>query len=467
MNENTLKELISLSPEKAIEALKAKSVSVPKWADLEKHYDRRKHDVMTDQNALKDKKRSDGGVDKSTRVSLALEKLASRRMSEFCFAIPVKRVYSGIDSDQTKSQIVRAIEAIYKNARIDTINLRRGRSFFASCEVCTVWFVKEQPNASYGFDSKYKLKCKSYSPMDGYSLYPLFDDMDDMIAMSFGYDKKEGDDKVSHFETYTIDGYYHWIDKGDGWELKEPPANIKLGKIPAVYMSRQEAIYEDITDIRSELEFLLSRNGNVLAYNSAPAIKIKGKVEGQEDRDEAQRIFRLEQGGDMDYVGWTQSVDANKLQADALHNSIFMLLQLPDLSFENMKSLGNIGFDARQTLLTDAHLKVGSESGDLVEALEREASIIKAFLKLMNPSWSKAIDEVDIEHIITPYIQGDELAEIKKRITANGGKPIESQRESIARYGWSDDPDETMRQIQEEAQEEAKANRIGSFEGAE
>lgn len=85
----------------------------------------------------------------------------------------------------------------------------------------------------------------------------------------------------------------------------------------------------------------------------------------------------------------------------------------------------------------------------------------------MNPSWSKAIDEVDIEHIITPYIQGDELGEIKKRITANGGKPIESQRESIARFGWSDDPEDTLRQIQEEAQEEAKANRIGSFEGAE
>ena len=40
-----------------------------------------------------------------------------------------------------------------------------------------------------------------------------------------------------------------------------------------------------------------------------------------------------------------------------------MQAQMPDISFENMKSLGNIGYDSRRTLLTDAHLKIGEESG--------------------------------------------------------------------------------------------------------
>lgn len=467
MDEKTLLEALAQKSDKAIETLKSKSVIVPKWSDLEKHYDRTKHAVMTDQTALKDKPRKDGGVDKSTRTSLALEKLATRRMTDFCFAIPVKRVYTGVDDDDTKAQIVRAIEAIYKHARINTENITRGRYLFGSCESCTVWFAKEGEHSSYGFPSKYKLKCKSYSPMSGYALYPLLDDTDDMLAMSFEYERKEGDDKVKHFETYTKDKHYHWVDKGDGWVMPNPPADIKLGKIPSVYMHREEPIYHDIPDLRSDLEYLISRNGNVLAYNSAPILKVKGEIQGQEDRDETQRIFRLTADGDVDYVGWTQSVEANKHQADTLMNSIFMLLQLPNLSFENMKSLGNIGFDARQTLLTDAHLKVGSESGVIIEALEREANIIKAYLKLLNPSWATAIDEIDIEHIITPYIQGDELGEIKKRVAANGGKPIESQRESIARFGWSDDPDETLRQIQEEAKQEAEASRISSFEGAE
>lgn len=35
-------------------------------------------------------------------------------------------------------------------------------------------------------------------------------------------------------------------------------------------------------------------------------------------------------------------------------------------------------------------------------------------------------------------------------MTANGGKPLMSQRESIERYGQSDDVDKTLKEIKEE-----------------
>ena len=140
-----------------------------------------------------------------------------------------------------------------------------------------------------------------------------------------------------------------------------------------------------------------------------------------------------------------------------------MQLQLPDISFENMKSLGSIGYDARQTLLTDAHLKVGDEQDVFIEYFEREANIIKEFLKKMNVKWASKIDEIDIEHEITPFIQNDEKADIEKRQLANGGKPIESHLESITKFGQSDNPDETLRQIQEEEAASAKSNSIANI----
>ena len=72
-----------------------------------------------------------------------------------------------------------------------------------------------------------------------------------------------------------------------------------------------------------------------------------------------------------------------------------------------------------------------------------------------------------IKHIITPYIPKDELLEIQKRTTANGGKPVESHLESIMRYGKSKDPKATLKQIQDEQAEERKST-IGSLfeEGA-
>ena len=38
-------------------------------------------------------------------------------------------------------------------------------------------------------------------------------------------------------------------------------------------------------------------------------------------------------------------------------------------------------------------------------------------------------------------------------MTANGGKPLMSQRESIERYGKSDDVDKTLKEIKEEEAE--------------
>ena len=143
--------------------------------------------------------------------------------------------------------------------------------------------------------------------------------------------------------------------------------------------------------------------------------------------------------------------------------------QMPDISFENMKSLGNIGFDARQTLLTDAHLKVGDESGAWIEAFERECSVIKAFLKSMNTSWEREIDNVEVEHVITPFIQMDEDAMTDRLIKQNGGKAIKSQLQTIREAG-SNNPEATLEQIQkEDAMDlQAKQSRMnGLFESAE
>lgn len=445
--------------EEIISDLKAKSIEVPAWSKLEKDYDPEKHEIVDDKTNRKDKTRSDGVIETSSRIHLGLEELAVKRMTGFMFAIPVKRVYSNVDDDDVKQQIVKAIEAIYKYARIDTENLKRSRSYFASCEICTFWYAVEKKNSLYGFDSKYKLKCKTYSPMDGYKLYPLFDEYDDMLAMSFEYKKIIKDEDVRFFETFTEDRHLKWKEGVAGWE-KVIDEKIKLGKIPLIYAFRNNSIYHNLSHIRKEIEYTLSRNSDVIAYNSAPILKVIGGLEGQEDKGESRRVYRVKNGGDVGYVSWQQAIEALKYHVDTLLRMFFMQLQLPDISFDNMKNLGNIGFDARQTLLTDAHLKVGDEMGDFMEFLEREANVIKSFLKWMNPKWVSVIDDIDIEHIITPFIQNDEKAEFEKRIIANGGKAIESQLESIQRAGLSSDPKATLEQIQSEEKVVAQNSRV-------
>lgn len=75
------------------------------------------------------------------------------------------------------------------------------------------------------FKSKFKLKCKTYSPMEGVGLHPLLDELGDMVAMSFEYKKKVKDEEIA-FETYTSKIHYKWKQQGSGWEqIKAEPSH--------------------------------------------------------------------------------------------------------------------------------------------------------------------------------------------------------------------------------------------------
>lgn len=454
----------SLPANTLIQSLKEKSVTVPLWSYLRKQFNPNEHEILSDNINLRDKHKKDGTVEKSSRLSIGLERLLVRRMSEFMFSIPVKRIYHNTEDDEQKKAIAKAIESIFKYSRISTFNLSRSKDFFACCEIFTLWYTVKSPNTLYGFKSDYKIKCKTFSPKDGTQLYPIFDEYGDLIVFSYQYDVTIENKTVVYFESYTATQHFKWKQGNNGWELVNDPEDIIIGKIPGVYLFREEALYSEVVDIRKEIEYTLSRNSNVISYNSAPILKVVGEIAGEEKKGDDYRLFRMQQGGDVNYVTWPQSIQAITTQIAELKELFWNLTQMPDISFSNMQKLGNIGYDARETLLTDAHLKVGDESGPWMEFFERETNVIKAFLKVMNTDWANLIDDIEVEHIITPFIQRNEQSEIQKRMTANGGKPIESQRESIQRYGRSQDPDETLRQIREEEIESTQNSVSDIFE---
>lgn len=438
-----------------INELTQKVNEVPSWDELKKLYEPKLHKIVTDTTTRKDKIREDGTIEKAARIPIGLEKLLVKRTNEFMFALPVKRAYSNIEGNETRQAIARAMEAIYKHARVDSENKRRGLSYFASCEALTVWYTVEAPNTLYGFPCKWKLKCKSYSPKDGTELFPYFDESDDLVALSFRYQKRVLNQKRTFFETYTADRHYRWIQGDDDW-VELVNEEIKIGKIPGVYVSREESIYKDLSELREDIEYTVSRNSDVIAYNAAPLLKIVGNLLGREKKGESQRVYRMEQGGDIAYVAWDQAIQALSYQVQTETDLFWSQGQMPDISFQNMKDLGNIGYDARQTLFMDAHLKIGDEEGVWIEAFEREGNIVKAFLKQMKVEWASEIDNVGVEHIITPFQIKSEEAEIGKYVKANGGKPVISQQESIQLAGLSADPTKTMDYIREEEAEATK-----------
>lgn len=443
-------EILSLAPAEAVQRLKSKAFTPPAWSDLVKEYDPAQHPV-TNKGKYPDHATPDGKLEEVTRITLNYQQLATKRMSELICGIPVKRIYSPEDDKQREAS--ECLEAIFQRNRIDSVNIERCNALFSGCEILTLWYPTAEKNKLYGFDSEYKIRCQTYSPREGAQLYPLFHE-GDLIALSIETTRTESGEDVRYLDTYTQDRHLTYREGKGGWQVaKDEP--IKLGKIPAIYCMRPTPIWEDTSRLVYEMEWALSRNGNYLRKNSKPIFAVFADEQvyfGSEESEnkEYRAVVQFPKGGNAGYLTWDQAIDSLKFYIAELRQSFFTQLQLPDWSYESMKSTPMSG-ESRKQLFIDAQLKVTEESGRLLEFYDREVSVVKAFLASLRPDLADAIEALPVEVVITPYQITEQRDTITELLAANGNKPLISHRESIEQLGWSANASDTLEEIQQES----------------
>lgn len=448
-----------------IDELKQKNIDVIPWAKLRKEYNPKEHPVYTDRN-YRDKVRR-GKTEKMTRITYSIQKQAVKRMKELMFTIPVSRKYT--TTTEQEKQAAAIMEAIFKKNRINALNLKRGHKLFASCEMVTIWFAQMQDTIYAGVPSKLKLRCRVFSPMDGDILYPLFDEYDDLIALSVQYTRRKGTDELTYFDTYTDAFHYRWVQKNNsGWVEDMQPEPINIGKIAGIYIHRDLPIWEDQSDNGYELEWSASRQGNYLRKNSRPTWVIysdsqqvtapKNKKQEPSDDNAGRNVLRYGQKDKAEYATWNQATDALKLHTEELRRNIHTSLQLPDMSMEQMKATPMSG-EARKMLFIDCQMKVTDESGDWLEFFDREVNVIRAFCKQMFPSLAGAFDTLTVENKITPFQINDRSQQIKDMSDGTGGKQIISRRTAIRELNLvpEEELDEEEKRIEDEEATKADA----------
>lgn len=461
----TIDEILSLdNPAEVINELKYKTIDIRPWSELEKEYNKKLHPVYTDKNYRdKNKETKDGGLQviRLTRIALGLQKLAVKRIGELCFGIPVKRIWKPKNEQEQKA--AKVLEAIFQKNKIDSVNIERSNYLYASCEFVTIWYTQEQDTEYGGEKSKLKLRCKSYSPMKGTKLYPLFDEFDDMIALSIEYSRKQGTETTTYFETYTSERHIRWMQKGNSWEI-ELDEQIQIGKIAGVYQYRPEPIWEDESDNVYEAEWQLSRQGNYLRKNLEPiwVVFADETIEmGKENNSgtTGRKVLKYPKDAKAGYQTWEQAIDNLKYFIETIRQNFFAQLQLPEMSSDAMKSMP-MSAESRKMIFIDGQLKVTDESGMWYDTFYREINVVKAFAKKMFPKLATAIESLQVQVIITPYNITDESERINMYSDATGGKQVMSQRTAIERLGYADDVDAELQKIADETVESMSAPTI-------
>ena len=468
----TLEEIFSQenTPDKIIGILSGQAKDCPKWEQLEPFFDSMKHPIVADPTRRPRPKSKGGQRELPAKLLYPAEQIAARRMNQMAFSIPVKRIYSKPHDNKEKA-FQRAIEKVYDSVRINGVNSKRMYAYFASCEICTFWYVVDGKveHERYGFKTKSKIRCRSFSPMPKKfsgirqaQIYPYFDDMDDLIVLSVGYKDAESAD---HFDAFTEDKVYYYEKVSNKWQLTD--IDNPLEKIPAIYLTRSLPVYYGISQDRDDIEFTISRSSDNIRKNSSPILKIKGKLQGEMPvGDTVRQVYQLENNGDLDLVSPVLTTSDAKTHVGMLKEIIQEVTQLPDLSMENIKGIGAQSGEARKTLLMDPHLKVGDESHDIIWALDREFEIVKAIVCYLNPDWEKYQYTTTCRQVITPFVQNDKTTDINNYSKASG--VLMSQKSAVEQADLVEDPEADYEQMMKENAQKAERERmVDMFEAAE
>lgn len=437
--------------EQYIAELKNKSIELPSWeGTLKNEYYPSLHPVM-DKKTYKDKVGKNGVV-KVTRATRGLQRRAVKIMTGMMFGIPVERIYTLSNPDsKDEEKAAKILEEIFECNRIDALNIDRGIKLFASCEIATLWYAIKSDNTLYGEKSKLKLKCRNFSPMSGESIYPLMDEYGDMIALSFEYSRKEYGKTITYFDSYTATEHFKWRSSDGKWEEVEKEDIETIGKIPGIYGFRETPIWEDSNNV-TEIEWAYSRNGNYLRRNSVPIYEVCDDEEiefGKEKDDDERLVLHLSSKGKSGYKTWEQAVESLKFQTEGLERGFFSDIQLPNFSFDEMKSVPASG-ESKRYMFMDAHIKVLEEQGMWLSYFSREVNVVKAFAKIMFPKLATAFDNIRVKNLITPFSMTDEKDTIANGTNATGGKAIASRKTVIKRLGWADDVDTELAEIEKD-----------------
>lgn len=455
-----------------ITELKAgRNATEPNQDLYEKQIDPLKHDVMNpvkrpDKKVKIDASAGDDGnkvitvssadseesfrIEPVARVALSLQKLIVKRAVAFTFGNPVN--LNSEPEDDNEKTVLKAVKRVLFDTKSRTLNRKVARAIFSSTEAAEYWYPVESQNEKYGFKSKYKLRVAIFSPYLGDKLYPYFDETGDMVAFSRQFVRKDNAGvKYTYFETYTAEEHRMWITTNSGWQLVEgyPKVNV-IGKIPVIYGRQPSVEWEDVQGLIDRLEKLLSNFADTNDYHASPKIFTTGEILGWAKKGESGAVIQGEEGSTAQYLAWQNAPESVKLEIETLLRMIYTITQTPDISFDSVKGIGSVSGVALKLLFLDAHLKVQDKMEVFDDYLQRRLSVIQAFLGYFNTSIKAATESLTIEPEIVPFMIEDERANVDLLVVANGGKPIISQKTSVAQLGWVNDTEAEYSLIQEE-----------------
>lgn len=415
------------------------------------------HRVVIDKDYLPDKdiKDASGNVVKKkdvNRISVPYQKIIVNRAVAFGFANDVA-LETNAEEDALLNEIAAAVERILFENKGSSFNRKIARDLYRSKETAEIWYFQKSDteHENYGFKTSFKIRCMQISPWKDNTLYPTFNEFDNLTAFSREYVLKvDGKDRPT-VDVYTDTETRRFIKGESGWAEEQIPdggGKNLINKIPIIYAQQDQAEWEDVRNNIDRLELLLSKHAEINDYHASPKTFVKGKIKSLPMAGEANPTLQGDIDSDIKILSWQHAPESVKLEIETLIENIHKFTQTADISFKSIKALNQVSGVMLKMLFMDVHLKIMEKNEIWDEYFTRRYNVIKAMLGYLNPKWADEVNKLEISPRVQPFMIDDLKERVETLMTANGNLPLMSHKSSIEELGMSYDVDKELEEIE-------------------
>lgn len=399
------------------------------------------------------------------RVGIPWQKIITERRVGFMLSDPVETtaIYAGGEPTEKEKLLVKMVEKIQNDNKMDYKNKEILRRKLSECEVAVIWYFVGTGDPK----QKFTLNCKILSPELGDTLYPLFDSEGNMISFRRDYKLNNGEKDIAHSDIYTPEFEYKYIDNGGKWELDTDAMGLNasgepslINPIPNVaqkllieYYWQPQPVWNDEQYMIDRHETLTSNHGGMNDKFGAPNMVISGAITSIEPNNETGSLLQMENGATASYLNLASEPQSIKLEQENLEKYIYAMSQTPDISFGTVKGLlGNISGIALKMMFLDAHMAVKVEEETFGIGLQRRLNIIKhAIGVLIDTSLAKEAAAITLKPVITPYLPQN-ITEMVENLSMAKVSGILSVETAVEQNPLVSDPEAEMTRIQTDNQ---------------
>ena len=144
--------------------------------------------------------------------------------------------------------------------------------------------------------------------------------------------------------------------------------------------------------------------------------------------------------GDAEYLTWDHSPESIKLEVENLKEFIYSMTATPDISFNNIKGVGNVSGIALRFMFLDSLLKAKDKQEIYGTGLTRRINLLKAILSVVDVKQAANLEKLDISVEFGNPLPENIQDIIQTLALARPGEPIMSKETAVRYNPFVNDP---------------------------